>query len=531
MSLELADALNFELAWSRLMFDRPERSFVAHPYLLDLIELNLPNWLDAIRRRVIEGYIPSSCVTVPSPKGNWQVRPGASLALEDEIVFNALVGRYLGNVGRELQPTQGDPDIAYQLATGTNRREWVRRGFSVWRQFREKSSQRLAGGAAYVLFADISAFYENVDLPRLASDMRRIGTDNETATLLSDCLNRWAQPRGKGIPQGYTAADILAKLYLASVDINLRNEGFDHLRYVDDIRIFCRTHRDAQRALLLLTELLRSRGLNIQSAKTFICEAREAALKIDGVSPIIGGIHEELLEEIREQFVDGGYGTVSDLERLTAQDLEHPPIEVLERAFAEYFRQGTHEFDKTLFHYLLTRLAATESRIAVGYCLNALQKRPEETGDILRYFRRAGLTEPEHDRMADFLRSNDSLYTYQNYLILKFYLEADRYHEGIVAVSRQYIRDVNLPPWLRAYAAAIVGSRGNPADMEDFEARYPYCRDNLERATLICASRSLEARRRNEFHGRARRDGDLEQRACRWVRARDNLNAGPVLQI
>ncbi len=351
------------------------------------------------------------------------------------------------------------------------------------------------------------------------------------AALLSDCLNRWAQPRGKGIPQGYTAADILAKLYLTSVDINLRNEGFDHLRYVDDIRVFCRTHRDAQQALLLLTELLRSRGLNIQSAKTSICEAREAALKIDGVSPIIGGIHDELLEEIREQFVDGGYGTVSDLERLTAQDPEHPPIEVLERAFAEYFRQGTHDFDKTLFHYLLTRLAATESRIAVGYCLNTLQRRPEETGDILRYFRKAGLTEPEHGRMADFLRSNDSLYNYQNYLILKFYLETDLYHEGIVAVSRQYTRDVNLPPWLRAYATAIVGSRGDPADMEAFEARYPYCRDNLERATLICASRNMEARRRNEFHGRARRDGDLEQRACRWVRARDNLNAARVLQI
>jgi Reverse transcriptase (RNA-dependent DNA polymerase) len=343
------------------------------------------------------------------------------------------------------------------LATGTNRREWVHRGFPVWKQFREKSNKRLASGARYVLFADISAFYENIDLPRLTSDLRRIGMDSETANLLSDCLNRWAQPRGKGIPQGYTAADILAKLYLASVDANLRNEGFDHLRYVDDIRAFCQSHREAQRVLLLLTDLLRSRGLNVQSAKTFVCEAEEAALKIDGVSPVIAGIQNELLEEIREQFVDGGYGTVADLTRLTAQDPEHPPLEVLERAFAEHFRQVTHEFDKTLFHYLLTRLAATESRIAVGYCLNALPQRPEETGDILRYFRKVGLTEPEHGRIASFLRSADSIYNYQNYLILRFYSETDIYHEGILAVSRQYIRDASLPPWLRAYAAAIVG--------------------------------------------------------------------------
>jgi hypothetical protein len=470
MSQELADALNLELAWSRLMFDRPERCFVSHPFLLDLIEIDLSHWLATIRRRVVEGYVPSPCATAQCPKGNWQVRPGAILALDDEVVFKALVGRYLGGIGRELDATQGDPDVAYQLASGTNRREWVKRGFPVWRQFREKSNELLATGAAYVLFADISAFYENIDLSRLASDLRRIGMDNETAALLSDRLNRWAQPRGRGIPQGYTAANILAKLYLAPIDTNLRNQGFRHLRYVDDIRVFCRTHREAQRALLLLTDLLRGRGLNVQAAKTFIREADQAAREIDGVSPISAEIQDELVEEIRDQFVDAGYGTVSDLVRLTAQDPEHPPLEVLEKAFAEYFRQGTREFDKTLFHYLLTRLAATGSRIAVGYCLNALRERPEETGEILRYFRKAGLTEAEHGRVAGILRSDDAIYSYQNYLILKFYSDTNPSHDEIIAVSRQHMRDVSLPPWLRAYALAIVGAHGDPADMEYLEA-------------------------------------------------------------
>lgn len=335
-----------------------------------------------------------------------------------------------------------------------------------------------ASGATHVLFADISAFYENIDLPRLASDLRRVGMDNETAVLLSACLNRWAQPRGKGIPQGYTAADILAKLYLAPVDTNLRNEGFQHLRYVDDIRVFCRTHREAQSALLLLTDLLRGRGLNVQSAKTFIRDAEQAEREIDGVSPIIAGIQNELLEEIRDQFVDSGYGTVADLERLTAQDPDHPPLEVLERAFAEYFRQGTREFDKTLFHYLLTRLAATDSRIAVGYCLSTLRERPEETGEILRYLSKVGLTESEHGRIAGILRSDDAIYNYQNYLILKFYSDTNLSHDEIISVSRRYIRDVSLPPWLRAYAVAIVGAHGDSADMEYLEGRYADCRDS-----------------------------------------------------
>ena len=76
----------------------------------------------------------------------------------------------------------------------------------------------------------------------------------EAAKLLSACLNRWAEPRGKGIPQGRrSASDILAKLYLDSIDHNLRNEGFSHLRYVDDIRIFCGDIREAKRAVLKLS--------------------------------------------------------------------------------------------------------------------------------------------------------------------------------------------------------------------------------------------------------------------------------------
>ena len=80
-------------------------------------------------------------------------------------------------------------------------------------------------------------------------------------------LNRWAQPRAKGIPQGFSASDILAKIYLNPIDRALRNGGFTHLRYVDDIRIFCKSRLEAKRGLLLLNDLMRKRGLNLQSAK------------------------------------------------------------------------------------------------------------------------------------------------------------------------------------------------------------------------------------------------------------------------
>jgi hypothetical protein len=148
--------------------------------------------------------------------------------------------------------------------------------------------------------------------------------DYEAARLLSACLHRWAGLRGKGIPQGYSASDILAKLYLDPIDHNLRNAGFTHLRHGDDIRIFCRDLQEAKQALLQLSDLLRVRGLNVQSAKTRVYRSDEVLHLIDGVGPV--------------------------LERITAANPGQPPLDVLERAFRVHFIHAQDaDFDTRLF--------------------------------------------------------------------------------------------------------------------------------------------------------------------------------------
>ena len=79
-----------------------------------------------------------------------------------------------------------------------------------------------------------------------------MGVDRHVVALLSTCLNRWSSGNGRGIPQGISASDILGKVYLNSIDLALRELGFVHLRYVDDIRIFCQNEVEAKIALLKL---------------------------------------------------------------------------------------------------------------------------------------------------------------------------------------------------------------------------------------------------------------------------------------
>ncbi len=517
MSQRLANLLNLELAWHRTKFDIPDRVFVTNPYLVELVEQDLPTFLNGIREQISRGYTPAAGGTCQQPKGNWQVRPGTLLRLSDEIVFNALVGQCFPNISRRLRWSQGGPDIAYQLENVTTAVKWVKRGFLIWREWRQKSLEKLRA-AEFVVIADIAAFYENIDLPRLSSDLRAVGMDDEACRLLSACLGRWAEPRGKGIPQGRSASDILAKLYLDSLDHNLRNAEFSHLRYVDDIRIFCGDLGEAKRAVLQLSELLRLRGLNIQTAKTKIYRSDEALPEIDGVARVIDHIHEELREEI-QAYADAGYATVEGLEELTAANPDHPPLEVLERAFRSHFVEvGDAEFDRTLFHYLLSRLGATGSDIGLEYCAATLARRPEETSHIIRYLHKADPEGQTDSRLFDYLEDPDALYEYQTFLVLRSFFEQRRFPDRVANYCRRLLRNANTQQYVRAYAMAILGEIGEAADLEFIEAAYPDAREDIQRAAAICACRRMEVGRRNAFFGRARNDGIMEQRAVLWAR-------------
>jgi hypothetical protein len=68
--------------------------------------------------------------------------------------------------------------------------------------------------------------------------------------------------------------------------------------YVDDIRLFCPTKLDARRSIRRLSALLYFKGLNLQSAKTEICDKTQSRQRIDGVTEIIHNLNRKLAREL-----------------------------------------------------------------------------------------------------------------------------------------------------------------------------------------------------------------------------------------
>ncbi len=520
MSETLANLLDLTLAWRRVKADIANRVFIKHPFELHLIESNLELWLNAIQNSLrTDQYRPGPLNICDIPKGEGLIRPGAHLSMVDRVVYGASVGAYLTKISEALSWAQGTVDFSYRLWPDSNRVEWFQNQFVGWQQFRNRSLSKISEGIPYVVFCDISAYYENIDLHTLISDLREIEAPTEAIDQPSMCLNRWSQVNGRGIPQGHSPSDILGKLYLNTVDRNLQAMGYIHYRYVDDIRIFCRNLVEAKKALVDLSKLLRKRGLNLQSAKSKIYRAREAKVKIEGVASVISAVRTKVIDEALE-LSENPYLSLIEAEAILASNPDDPPIEIVRETYKSYFIDSTDSaFDKTLFRFLLKRLGNRKDEFAVEHCETLLERQPQETHTILDYFSSCEVFAEVEAKLVQFLNSEDAVYPYQIYQIIDSLCRiAFHPSANLMGIARKLAFDSRQPPYLRSVCRSFLGYHGSAADLELLEHSYPEASNQLEQSELICCVARMEISRRNAFFARAQGDGELNRIAVNLVK-------------
>jgi Reverse transcriptase (RNA-dependent DNA polymerase) len=522
MSDVVADLLDLELAWKRT---RPGlvRSATRRAYELELIEQDVGSWISSVEDSLRNGrYGPGRIEIAELPKAPGMVRPLAYVRPEDRLVYTALVGAAYPDIFAALAWSQGTRDFAHQLAP-VDKQEWIRNRFHGWKLFRRASLVNLDEGFQYVVFTDVVAYYEQVQIALLMSDLKGIGVAQPVTELLSQCLNRWAQVGGRGLPQGLEASDILAKVYLNNIDLALRNRGVVHTRYSDDIRLYAESRVDAQQLLVDLARLLRKRGLTLQSAKSEIARADTARDKLQGVVPILLGVRRRLVDDMPNVFdSDDPYPPLADIDAALADNPDDAPIEVVRQAFQTYFLDASdQDFEKTLFRFLLKRLGAANDEMALPHIIRFLRSQPQETETVLAYVWRLLALPATDDLLADFLESpQGSVYPHQALQILRWVsnfgdVEAPR----LLAHARKLSGDTSTPHDLRATCRKIVGNLGDQSDLEQIQADYDAAAGPLEQAQIICCLARMEKQRRNAFLARVEGEGELQRRAVALVRS------------
>jgi group II intron reverse transcriptase/maturase/CRISPR-associated endonuclease Cas1 len=156
-------------------------------------------------------------------------------------------------------------DSSYAFRKGRS----VGRGASAMERARAK-------GMKWVLDADITSFFDNVDWGRLEIRLRGLlGNDPVIPVIMSwmrapVVLNGKRFRRTRGLPQGSPLSPLLANLYLDELDEHLAGAGFAVVRYADDFVVLCRDPDAARIARDEVVTELTHLGLTLNEDKTRI---------------------------------------------------------------------------------------------------------------------------------------------------------------------------------------------------------------------------------------------------------------------
>jgi len=132
----------------------------------------------------------------------------------------------------------------------------------------------LKAGYTHILDADLKAYFDSIPHRPLLAEVRQYIADGRVLGLLEGFLKQdileglasWTPEEGS--PQGAVISPLLSNLYLHPVDVAMAEAGLEMIRYADDLVILCRSEAEGQRALGLLDQLVRRRGLSLHPEKT-----------------------------------------------------------------------------------------------------------------------------------------------------------------------------------------------------------------------------------------------------------------------
>lgn len=305
---DLLDIKNLHRGWHLARLDAQNNSFIEEKYSIEAFASDLKSNLEEISRQIeTHTYQPSALTKIDIPKNTLLVRPGSHMIIEDRVALHTII--YL-----IAEKTASDvPQNVYSLRLKKNYKE--QRGnmfeaieelpflkkstihkkiskfeswYYLWPEFDEKSKEAYQkNGKKYLSVSDISAYFENIQIPILRDQMiaKLEKGEQKLVNLLISFLENWAiktndgRSQWRGIPQGNEICSFLGTIFLAEIDkhfVNFcENHDAEYHRYVDDVRIFTKVEKDAKLAIWLLEKELRQIHLNVQSGKTFILNRKD----------------------------------------------------------------------------------------------------------------------------------------------------------------------------------------------------------------------------------------------------------------
>ncbi len=449
--------------------------------------------------------IPLPLLKIDVPKANFTIRPMARPFTECWLIYEAIIDflskRILSKNKKICKRSFSILNFISQNLKKTKRTDAWLKYDEISRDLFYKKKYRFA------VTTDITGYYENINLDELRKRIiDYLGGDKNGEALtnvLFTLLRKWSDERvpGYGLPQGPPASQFLADIFLDYVDRRMEKyKGY--IRYMDDIRIFCKKKIEAKIALKDLTISLRVLKLNINAKKTDILSGKD--------------IEEKLFDPYKLQ-LNGIEMIMKSGDRKLITEIVIPSLmNLIEEAFLN------DTFEKTHLTFALYRLGILHSsginfnktRVIKSIKENFVSK-PHHTGlfcDFLSLFPN-DKTIPKF--LISFLKSKDNIYEWQELKVLQSLLRFNfKANQSVVDFFLDSARNSNKYFAIRAFYFLLVGKYGSNRDRSLIIDNYDTLPEIYTKMAVILSVQQLGMSTRNDFYSRIKRsenDEDINQ--------------------
>jgi RNA-directed DNA polymerase len=307
------------------------------------VEKRLSNLSEQLRKGQ---YEPLAIRRVYIPKlGSHEVRPLGIPTIRDRVAQTALRTVIEPIFERDFS------DHSYGFRPGRSTKDALRR-----------VDELLSEGRTWVVDVDITRYFDTIPHQPLLKEIEKKIADGRVLSLIHQYLKQdvleatpsYAAERSEGTPQGAVISPLLANIYLHPVDLVMREEGYELVRYADDCVVLCHTQAEAERALARLRELMMARELSLHPEKTKLVDATQP-----GGFDFLGYHFEQGKRTPRKKSVDKLKDKVRErTRRANGRALRSiiADLNAVLRGWFEYFKHSRHAVFKPLDGWIRRRV-------------------------------------------------------------------------------------------------------------------------------------------------------------------------------